>query len=714
MKTIYCYVYFISIMLMGSEMFAHSLTVHDPQNRWKSSAGSIDSATLTIKPQGAYCEYSYYIYFSANGSGYENYYDTLEIQYQFSLPENSFVTDSWLWVEDTLVQAKLIDRAVAEQIYEGIVKRRRDPSILYKNSQTNYELRAFPLAGNSSRKVKITWLEPTFWSNSSIYLTLPTGMVNISRNPLISLRLLLYTDETWKNPKFGEVPIVNDYFDEFFGSCKAIDINRSDFNKYQVTYDAPLQNGVYVQCIANNPDEGFYQLVILPKVALDFSLKKKTLFMIDYEPDKCNLTRAEVLSNLKNVISGTFSQQDSFNVLLTFDDVAPVSVSWVKATPENIDSIFNLIQEDNIAPYTNLPQLFIRGLNYIKNNGKDASIALIGCSSDALGNYESANFVIDNLRKIVDFPVQINIIDYSNNRKTFYQNNKNYSGNEYFYTYLTQWTGGYLHDAYDEGYNLNNTLMTMVSEIEGDIKAFELYTTLQDGFCYGRYYTGNTYPTNMNQMVAQIGKYYGTPPFEIKATGFHKSISFNKDLNVDVIPEMTSDRTLEKVWIGTYIKTLEMSTKTNDVVREIVDLSMDHRVLSLYTAYLALEPWRMKDTINNETNPNEEDNDDWKTDVDENNFTINSGIKVYPNPFTSKVTINLSSLKQGNSINSIVVFDIMGNNIKTFASNEFNNQNSEIIWDGKDNAGNNLPNGNYLLVINTNNGTIILKLLIYR
>jgi len=701
---------------MGSELYAHSLTVQDPQNRWKSSTGTIDSATLTIKPQGAYCEFSYYIYFSARSSGYENPTDTLEVQYQFSLPEGSFITDSWLWVEDTLVQAMLIDRAVAEQIYEGIVKRRRDPSILYKNTQTNYELRVFPLAGNKFRKVKITWLEPVLWNSKSVNFTLPIGMINVSKIPLQSIRLLLYTDETWKNPKLGDINIINDYNDEFFGPCKAIDHYKSDFNKYIITYDAPLQNGTYIQCVPNNPDEGFYQLVMLPKIALDFTMKKKVLFMIDFDQGKTDLDRNDILSNLKTVINSTFSPQDSFNILISFPKVKPYSDIWIQATPENIDSIFNLIKIAHIAPYTYLPQLFYEAIDYIGNNGKDASIALIGCSADGMGSYQSANPVIDIIKDITDFPLQINVIDFSKNRGNFIQNNKTYKGNEYFYNFLTQWSGGFYHDALKEGYNLNYTLMLLISEIEGDIKSFELYTTLQDGFCYRRYYVGNTIPSTINQMVAQVGKYYGKPPFEVKATGFHKSISFNKDLTIDVTPSNSQDRTLEQLWIGSYIKTLELaSPKTNDVVREIVDVSMDYRVLSLYTAFLALEPWRMRDTINNENNPNDDEgNDDWNTDVKDYDVSTNSGIKAYPNPFSSKITIHLNSLKAGTIVNSISVYNVIGNIVKSFSTGDLTNNSSELVWDGRDSTGNSLQNGTYLIVIHTNKGPITLKVVLLR
>jgi len=90
------------------------------------------------------------------------------------LPENAIVDDSWLWIGKDIIKAKLMDKWTATGIYEGIVKRRKDPSILMKQSATQYELRVFPLVGNQTRKVKITYLMPITWSKINVAASLPT------------------------------------------------------------------------------------------------------------------------------------------------------------------------------------------------------------------------------------------------------------------------------------------------------------------------------------------------------------------------------------------------------------------------------------------------------------------------------------------------------------------------------------------------------------
>jgi hypothetical protein len=127
-----------------------------------------------VKPQGIYAEVGLYLHLSARDWGYGQD-DQLEIELDFTLPEDAIVIDSWLWVEGKIIRGELMDKWTAAEIYEDIVDRRRDPSILYKHYDNQYELRIYPLIADSYRKVKITYLVPMQWHANGLqfhYLTI--------------------------------------------------------------------------------------------------------------------------------------------------------------------------------------------------------------------------------------------------------------------------------------------------------------------------------------------------------------------------------------------------------------------------------------------------------------------------------------------------------------------------------------------------------------
>ncbi|MEO0074523.1 MAG: T9SS type A sorting domain-containing protein [candidate division WOR-3 bacterium] len=75
-----------------------------------------------------------------------------------------------------------------------------------------------------------------------------------------------------------------------------------------------------------------------------------------------------------------------------------------------------------------------------------------------------------------------------------------------------------------------------------------------------------------------------------------------------------------------------------------------------------------------------------------NHFNVN----ISPNPFTSKINI-----KNNSEINFLKIYDISGKLVKSFT-----NASTQIIWDGENNQGQIVPNGVYLLELQSNNNKI--------
>ena len=58
------------------------------------------------------------------------------------------------------MKADILERSTAFNIYEGIVNRRKDPSVLYKNQEDAYEFRIFPLPGQKAGRSNLLFSLP--------------------------------------------------------------------------------------------------------------------------------------------------------------------------------------------------------------------------------------------------------------------------------------------------------------------------------------------------------------------------------------------------------------------------------------------------------------------------------------------------------------------------------------------------------------------------
>ncbi len=89
---------------------------------------------------------------------------------------------------------------------------------------------------------------------------------------------------------------------------------------------------------------------------------------------------------------------------------------------------------------------------------------------------------------------------------------------------------------------------------------------------------------------------------------------------------------------------------------------------------------------------------DWQTDLNPSNVSLIC--KLSPNPFSQNLTIEIN-LPDDSFVN-IYVFNMTGQKVKTIAQENFMAGTIAFNWDGKDESSMDLPNGIYLVAIETN------------
>ncbi|HLB00762.1 MAG TPA: VIT domain-containing protein, partial [Bacteroidota bacterium] len=444
MKTTLLALCLVAMTLFAGNVFGSDfLRVQDPQSWWKGGQGTIEKAVLTVRPAGIYMEYGLYLTFSARGLEY-THSDTFEVQFEFDLPPNSVVYDSWLWIGDTIIRGELLDKWTAESIYEEIVNRRRDPSILYKRTQTHYEMRVFPMAGDESRKVKISYLVPTQWNSRSVLAQLPANLIRTSRNQVSGLSVVTWPDDEWKNPAIAELDSLafSSASDSVLGSHLRADILWDDLGgTLNFSLDAPFANGLYVNHTGVGSG-GYYQLALLPSAALNLTVSRKVAVLFDYDASKSTITPSEVINSVRSALFTTLTTRDSFNVILSQVNIKRASEKWLPSDSATIDSVFSTLGPNPLASYSNLPALLANGVGFISGNGNDGGILLLS-NSDQVGASVPANQLIEDLMGLMTETIPVTVVDYQTTNFTYnYIGGRYYYGNEYFYTNITRLTGG--------------------------------------------------------------------------------------------------------------------------------------------------------------------------------------------------------------------------------------------------------------------------------
>ncbi len=711
LNTITLWVLLLNLISLEAGAYSY-LYVSDPQDWSKSGQGSIDEAELIITPKGIYSECELFLTLSGNGHDF-SYNDSLEINFSFQLPKNSIVHDSWLWVGDSAVHAAILDRWTAFQIYEGIVNRRQDPSVLYKNYDDNYQLNVYPLHGNGSRKIKITYLVPNTWSNNKMTVPLPLDIMNASYIPLDRLKLFIKSSDEWKEPYILGIPTLK-YTYEIAPDLEPaikIDIPHSLYiSNPKVAFNVEMTDGIYVGQYTKT-EEGYYQMAFLPSEVFNIQDKRKIVICFDFEQGDY-VSGNSVYSKLKAVLHDYLDEDNYFNIIITDTKIRKASNVWLKADSANIEFIYRLLGNTPIKQYSKLHDLLFTAFDFIEDNGGEGEVLLLSNSADYNENM-AANEFMNELKEYDELPV-IHVADYYDTWDSWNCfGGYCYAGNEYLFTMLTRYTGGnYIkYDYYED--SETDVLVDAIKLTGGYLTSFDLYTTLEDGFCHSRYsLSANESAIQLYSPILQVGKMHGNVPFIVKANAIYNNevLTFEKSFMNGSIS--LSDSLLEEMWTGNFIRSLENDwSYDNRIIEQIVQASLSERVLSNYTAFLALEPGMEIEVDPDDPIPpsntrwgiEEELMFDGMVSIDNETITVNDkiGMIAYPNPFYSetRIVIRIPDEIRWQQV-TIEVYDLTGKRVKTFNVKEYKyNGSINLNWKGESDEGYVLSKGIYMLMV---------------
>jgi hypothetical protein len=280
--------------------------------------GYIDKATLVIEPHGSYVEQSLYLEYSDHNqfAGY----DKVEIIHRFELPQGSVINDMWLWIDDSVMQARMFDTWTARHIYDSIVTMKRDPAFLSKTGN-QYELHIYPLTPGSNRKIKINFITPAKWAGNQAIAELPLRFLNANNAIEKPLEVLYrYRDDVWGNPEFQEIPSAafNYLSDTLSFHYKYYKIgNTGDYNSLNLKYETQFSNGYYFDSFTRENQPTYFELGISPKDFFNLvpdSASAKVLVGIELS-GSTNKNYEKLIPNIKSTLKTALKPSDQFKMI---------------------------------------------------------------------------------------------------------------------------------------------------------------------------------------------------------------------------------------------------------------------------------------------------------------------------------------------------------------------------------------------------------------
>ncbi len=361
-----------------------------------SKPGYIDNATLIVEPHGAYVEQSLYLSYADH---YQYPSSQIEIVHRFELPANAVVNDMWLWIGDSVMQARILDTWTARAIYDSIVSTKRDPAFLSKNG-TKYELHVYPLLSGGFRKIKLNFITPTRWFGTSGTAELPLKLLK-DNNALKKPVSVIFREASpiWGTPLLQELPLqpftaLKDSNGYRYTHTTVSDI--SSLSTFTLGFTTQFTDGFFITSSDVKNDGTFFQFGFNPGALFGLSvdpLPRNLLFALDLSGVH-NKNFTTLIPRLKELIQAAAKPNDSIAVMVagagTIEMLTPV------LRPANADTIATIL--DRFAASTWGAQVAQEKLKHVLYADAYASTCWQYPGLEQLATYKNYTTLTDALK----------------------------------------------------------------------------------------------------------------------------------------------------------------------------------------------------------------------------------------------------------------------------------------------------------------------------
>ncbi len=261
----------------------------------------------------------------------------LEGTYIFPLPDDATINDFAMYVDGKKLEGQVLDRAQARQIYEEIVRRRRDPALLEYVGRNAFQARIFPIPPHSEKRVEIDYGQVLKNEGGLVKYIYPLNTEKFSPDPLanVAVNVSIKSDQALKaiySPSHQvSVTRSNDYNASVGYEASNVKPDR-DF----VLYYSVSSSELGATLLSYKPDgktDGFFLLLVTPQVKTEQQgvIAKDVILVLDTSGSMQGQKIEQARRALKYVLE-QLNPSDRFNVITFSTGVVPYASSLQPAS----------------------------------------------------------------------------------------------------------------------------------------------------------------------------------------------------------------------------------------------------------------------------------------------------------------------------------------------------------------------------------------------
>lgn len=286
----------------------------------------------------------------------------LEGEYLFPLPAGAAVSQLTMWVDGQPIEAKILPRDEAQQIYDAIVRQLRDPALLKYVGTQAIQANVFPIPPRQDRRIEISYTQILPAENGLIRFTYPQSTSLYSNAPLEEQRIRV---EVRSNEAIRAIYSPSHRVDVFRdGEFRAV-VGYEAFDvtpdqDYELYYTvSPEAIGLNLLSYKEAGQDGFFLLLVAPAVEVDEVIAKDVILVVDTSGSMEGEKMRQAKEAARYVVTH-LNAEDRFNVVAFSTGVRLFQPQLAAAT--QADAALRFIDNLEAMGGTNISQALLEAL----------------------------------------------------------------------------------------------------------------------------------------------------------------------------------------------------------------------------------------------------------------------------------------------------------------------------------------------------------------
>lgn len=513
----------------------------------------------------------------------------MQVSFVFPVPDAAVIDQMTFLVDNKEFEAKLMPAHQARSIYEGYVRRNQDPALLEWAGLGLVKTSVFPVPPGAERKVVLQYSQLLNKTDRLTEISFPLSTAKFTSKPIekLSVRVTIESQSKIKN---------------IYSPSHSVEIKRRD-NKhatitleaedvvpttdFQLFFDSNKKN-IGASVLTYRPDgddDGYFLLMASPDIErTDVEVSRKTVvFVVDRSGSMSGKKIEQARESLKFVLNN-LNEGDLFNIVAYDSKVESYREELQKFDERARKDALAFVDEIYSGGSTNIDGALSVALGMLQDKQMPSYVIFMTDGRPTAGeknemkiaaNATKANAVRARILNLgVGFDVNSRLLDRLANQNAGIS--QYVQPNEDLEEHVSRLYG-----------RISRPVMTHV-EVSVDIEG-------HDGKVVNRVYPRDALDLFAGEQLVLSGRYKRSGQAKIVITGKVGGQQQSYDFPATFAESSRSENFafVEKLWatrrIGEIIDELDLHGQNNELVEELVALSVKHGILTPYTSFLADE-----------------------------------------------------------------------------------------------------------------------------